>query len=224
MSPRSGRPTGAPGSPERRGRRRPVPVTSVVILLAVLLSALLTVISGLGGQGEDEVLAIGEPRTGRPPVGSPPLPPEVGSPEQWQKIVTGLREQAAAQPGDRDLRIALALALRAAGELEEAETAYLALLAGGEDPYLRVRLGNVLRDQGRLEEAEQAYRQALSANPAIVTGYLDLAELLWRQAKEEEALDLLEYGTGQVAPEAAPRLEDMRRALTEGLTPIAPSD
>ena len=88
-------------------------------------------------------------------------------------------------------------------------------MAREDDPVLRNRLGNTLRDLGRTTEAEAQYRAALSADPTLAAAYLNLAELLWRSGREQEALRVLDEGLAAVP-------EDRRGPLLEGRAAIAP--
>jgi tetratricopeptide (TPR) repeat protein len=99
------------------------------------------------------------------------------------------------------------------GRFDEAVTVYERLLAEGEDAELRTRLGNTLRDMGDLTGAEAAYRTAIAGDPALAAPYLDLAELLWRQGRDAEALAVIDQGLVAVPEEDRAALEAGRDAI-----------
>ncbi|MFH0915636.1 MAG: tetratricopeptide repeat protein [bacterium] len=133
--------------------------------------------------------------------------------EQWASLLPRLREIAAADPADVNAQRKLALAYYNLGRLDEAAAVYERLLANKEDPVLRNRLGNTLRDQGDVTGADAAYRQAISDDPTRAPPYLNLAELLWRQGRDKEALATIDQGLESVPEESRAALEKGREVL-----------
>lgn len=173
-----------------------------------------------GGAGTTQATSVSHPApNGYGAVGAGFTPPEFFSPEEWQGLLARLHAGLAARPEDRLASRRLALALYNVGEFDEAEELYRRLLAEKDEPVLRNRLASVLRDKGELQAAEAMYREVLGADPALGAAYVNLAELLWRLGREDEALALLDEGKGMVAEEARAGLEQARSALTRGLAP-----
>ncbi len=135
------------------------------------------------------------------------------SEQEWATLLPRLQELAVADPGDVNVQRKLALAYYNLGRLDEALTIYKRLLAAEEDAVLRNRLGNTLRDMGDEKGAEAAYRKAIADDPTLGPPYLNLAELLWRQGRDDEALDVIDAGLAAVAEEDRPRLESGRQVL-----------
>jgi tetratricopeptide (TPR) repeat protein len=161
--------------------------------------------------GSTDQLTPGEMST------APTLAPAVGriqpSEEEWAALLPKLQEIAAADPGDVNARRKLALACYNLGRLDEAVAIYEQLLATKEDPVLRDRLGNVLRDKGDTAGAETAYRTAIADEPTLAPPYLNLAELLWRQGKDAEALATIDQGLKVVPEESRAALQKGREVL-----------
>jgi tetratricopeptide (TPR) repeat protein len=132
---------------------------------------------------------------------------------EWMAVLPRLEQIAAADPGDENAQRKLALAYYNLGRLDEAAAIYERLLAEREDPVLRNRLGNTQRDLGFAVGAEAAYRKAIADDPTLAPPYLNLAELLWRQGKDDEALALLDEGLVAVPEESRAALERGRRVL-----------
>ena len=162
------------------------------------------------GGGSDGSGTVSRPT--QPPATSPREPT---SREEWRRLLPRLEQAPAEAPGDATAQRRLAIALYNLGRLDDARSIYETLLEAGEDALVRNRLGNVLRDQGDLEGAEEAYRRALSEDPTLPAPYLNLAELLSRSRRTEEALRLLAEGSERVAPAAKPALERAASALRE---------
>ena len=131
----------------------------------------------------------------------------------WTAILPRLERIAAADPGDENALRKLALAYYNLGRLDEAAAIYERLLLVKEDPVLRNRLGNTQRDRGDAAGAEAAYRKAIADDPTLAPPYLNLAELLWRQGKDDEALALLDQGLAAVPAESRAALERGRKVL-----------
>ncbi len=141
---------------------------------------------------------------------------EVGQPSRqtWEELLPRLEAEVEAAPGDVNLRRKLALAYYNLARYEEALEIYERLLAAAEDATLRSRLGSVLRDMGDTAGAEKAYRRAIRDDPSLAAPYLDLAELLWRQGDDDEAIAVLERGLTEVP-------EEQRATLEKGMAAFA---
>lgn len=137
------------------------------------------------------------------------------SQDDWEALLPRLQEVVDANPGDINALRKLALAHYNLGHLDQAASIYEDLLAIEEDSVLRNRLGNTLRDMGDLAGAEAAYRRAISDDPTIAPHYLNLAELLWRQGRDGEALAVIDQGLRTVAEENRAASEDGRRVLED---------
>lgn len=68
---------------------------------------------------------------------------------------------------------------------------------------------------GRLETAEDEYRKVLETNPGIVTGWIELFDLLRRQGRLDHALEAAEQAEAHFGPEAAMPLALKGAALSE---------
>lgn len=98
---------------------------------------------------------------------------------QLDRAVATLREARALDPSDTTVRYNLALSLAAAGDADEAERMYRALIVDAPDllkPY--VNLGNLLRDQNRTDEAIALFEQALARDPALAEAYTNIGACL----------------------------------------------
>ena len=134
---------------------------------------------------------------------------------EWASLLPRLQELAAADPGDVNIQRKLALAYYNLGEFEQAVAIYKRLLATGEEPVLRNRLGNTLRDMGDARGAEEGYRRAIADDPTLAPPYLNLAELLWRQGRDQAALAIIDQGLAAVPEEKRECLEQARRVLQQ---------
>jgi Flp pilus assembly protein TadD len=77
---------------------------------------------------------------------------------------------------------------RAAGRIDQAETAYrVALTLAPDWAPVHCELGDLLRAQGNCTEAETAYRQALCLQPDMSVAAASLAQLLIEQGRRQEA-------------------------------------
>lgn len=160
----------------------------------------------------DEVDGGSEPAPTQPPATSPSEP---NSQEEWRALLPRLEEAARAAPDDATAQRRLAIAFYNLGRLDDARSIYETLLAAGEDALVRNRLGNVLRDQGDLKGAEEAHRRALADDPTLPAPYVNLAELLSRTRRTEEALRVLAEGSALVDPGAKPALDRAASTLRE---------
>ncbi len=138
------------------------------------------------------------------------------SAEYWEELLPRLEQAADAAPNDVNAQRKLALAFYNLGRFDEAVAIYEQLLAIEEDAVLRDRLGNTLRDMGNASGAESAYRKAIADDPTLAPPYLNLAELLWRQGRDDEALAIIDEGLDAVPEKSRSALEEGRKVLEEG--------
>jgi tetratricopeptide (TPR) repeat protein len=141
----------------------------------------------------------------------PTVPPASGfvqpSRQEWAALLPRLQKMATDNPEDVNALRKLALAHYNLDHLGEAESIYKHLLSAKEDPVLRDRLGNTLRDLGDASAAEKAYRQAIADDPMLAPPYLNLAEMLWRQGRDADAVSVLQRGLASVNEETRPLLQ-----------------
>ncbi len=142
-----------------------------------------------------------------------PVRREHPKPEVWEELLPRVEQDAAAHPEDPARRLHLALVLYNLDRYEEAETIYREMLATREDAVIRKRLGNVLRDKGDYAGARAAYLEALATDPAAPSLYINLADLLWRWQRTDEALQVLADGMEKVPPDRRPALEGAAAAI-----------
>ena len=213
----------APGRAARRRRRPGACRAPGVYLGALLLTVGLAVCLSLvfGGSGSPpagRILAAGEGYdVSRPALSSAAhFAPELSSAAEWEAVLPTLQKAAEEKPDDATVQRQIGLAYYNVGRLEEARALYEKLLAAKEDAVLRNRLGNVLRDLGDLEDAEQNYCQATVNNPELSDPYMNLAEILWRMHRDNEAAAVLERGLSQVSVESRPVLENALRVVQSG--------
>lgn len=205
----------------RGGRSLPVAVVSVAAVLAILAgSSLLSKepstepgVIRAADPGEGASSRVSEADTGAT------APRGLASQDEWLALLPRLEKEVSEHPEDDTARRRLALAFYNLDRLDEAQAVYEEMLAQGDDALLRNRLGNVLREKGDLAGAETAYRRALTEDPTLPAPYINLAELLWRRRRTQEALDLLGRGASAVAPEARPALERAAAAIRERTGP-----
>lgn len=198
-----------------------VAATALVVIIALIARACTTGPSDDAGGLEGPLASIVTGTTdqltpGEASTGISVLPAEgrvQPSEAEWAQLLPELLRVAEAAPEDADAQRALALAYYNLGQFEEARAIYERLLAVDEDAVLRNRLGNTLRDMGDRSGAEAAYRKAITDDPTLAAPYLNLAELLWRQGQDDEALAVIDQGLEAVPQESRASLEAGREVL-----------
>lgn len=186
-------------------------MVAAIIVAAIAFSA--SLLARDGGEGADVTL----PSTALTVAPAPEV--EQPSEETWEELLPRLEAALDAAPDDVNLKRKLALAYYNLGRYGDAVAIYEDLLTAQEDAVLRSRLGNTLRDMGDTAGAEAAYRKAIQDDPALAPPYLDLAELLWRQGRDGEALSVIDQGLAAVPVESRSALEQGRatiQAATDG--------
>jgi tetratricopeptide (TPR) repeat protein len=99
------------------------------------------------------------------------------------------RALAAAGTGDATIRNNLVRVLLRAGRIDEARREVEELRrAAPESPLTAYSSGALAQAEGRLADARAHYARSVELDPALITGRDALAELLFREARWEEAL------------------------------------
>ncbi len=201
----------------------------MIAVAAILVAAIALLVGSLTDDPADTEAMLGGPLvsavtgttdrlTEEEMASAPTIEPAPGrlqpAEEQWTALLPRLQELADGDPDDVNVQRKLALAYYNLGRLDDAATIYERLLAVEEDAVLRNRLGNTLRDMGDEKGAETAYRKAITDDPTVAPPYLNLAELLWRQGRDDEALAVIDQGLAAVSEENKARLEAGRQVLT----------
>jgi len=109
--------------------------------------------------------------------------------------------------------------LERTGMVAQAITAYESGIARwADDTQLRFAYANALQASGRLREAETAYRALLERDSGHPLARNNLADLLCRDGRGDEALKLLEGVTSDL-PGAASVIEATRKEILQGCPP-----
>jgi tetratricopeptide (TPR) repeat protein len=200
----------------------------VIGIAAILVAAIALLVGSLTDDPADTEAMLGGPLvsavtgttdrlTEEEMASAPTIEPAPGrlqpAEEQWTALLPRLQELADGDPDDVNVQRKLALAYYNLDRLDDAATIYKRLLAVEEDAVLRNRLGNTLRDMGDEKGAETAYRKAVTDDPTVAPPYLNLAELLWRQGRDDEALAVIDQGLAAVSEKNRARLEAGRQVL-----------
>jgi tetratricopeptide (TPR) repeat protein len=185
--------------------------TFVIVAMAAILVAAIALLAGFLVPRSSEEVA---PAASTPVPTIAPVPGRIEpSREQWEALLPRLEAAADTAPDDVNAQRKLALAYYNLGRFDEAAAIYERLLATEEDAVLRDRLGSTLRDKGDMAGAEAAYRQAIADDPALAPPYINLAELLWRQGRDRDALTVIDQGLQAVPEESRSGLEAARTVL-----------
>lgn len=101
---------------------------------------------------------------------------------------------------------------------DDAIATYLKVLprGGAETPQIAYNLGNIYYGRGSAEMAVKYYTQAISADPAYASAYLNRANALLRSGSQKEALSDYEYYL-TLEPHSAkrPRIEQLVAFINE---------
>jgi protein O-mannosyl-transferase len=116
------------------------------------------------------------------------------------------------EPGKALAYYAKGYALTKAGDLPAAVTAYLKSLSIAPGYMTYGNLGNVLFAMGRLEDAAQSYRRAIELAPGRADAYYNLAFVLEKLDKKDQAVELLKRGL-EINPKDA-EAQALHRKLT----------
>lgn len=135
--------------------------------------------------------------------------------KEYVKAIEALEPLVAAvEPGELygGAAFNLAQAYRGAGRTAEARRTLEALAQRSpERPHLQFTLGILREETGDLEGAEKAYRREIGLRPDALPAYLNLAALLEKRGRKQEALEQLKLALDH-APEG-PQAEKIRGAV-----------
>lgn len=141
--------------------------------------------------------------------------------DEYRAEIPDLEEAVEADPKDLYALESLAVAHYQLGEYEQAEAAYLEILAITEDAFTRNNLGNVYRDWGKNEEAKAAYRKAIEVDPTLKYPYVNLAGLLEKEGDVAGAVAILEEGAKQMNEEDKGMIEAAQENIGGSTTTTA---
>lgn len=138
--------------------------------------------------------------------------------DDYRAEIPELQKAIEADPADLYALESLAVAHYQLKEYEQAEAAYLKILAIQEDAFTRNNLGNVYRDWGKTEEAKAAYRQAMEEDPTLKYPYVNLSGTLQKEGDVAGAIKVLQEGAKYVTEEGQAALDAAEEALTTTTT------
>ena len=137
------------------------------------------------------------------------------SKEEYEASIPELQKKLESAPDDLETLQDLAIAQYGAKQYEAAAATYEKMLALKDDPFTRNNYANVLRDWGKTDEAKTEYQKALDADPTLTVAYINLANVLLREGKKEEALALLDKGIASTQGEDKTRLESFKEQVSK---------
>lgn len=137
------------------------------------------------------------------------------SKEEYEASIPELQRKLESAPDDLETLQDLAVAQYGAKQYEAAAATYEKMLALKDDPFTRNNYANVLRDWGKTDEAKTEYQKALDADPTLTVAYINLANVLLREGKKDEALALLDKGIASTQGEDKTRLESFKEQVSK---------
>ncbi len=189
------------------------------ILVLVTLAATILVAVGCSSAEEPTTTSAGAVTTITVGSGEPQRLVVGGKTvEEYEAALPDLERAVEAAPEDLAALQELAIAQYNTGRYEEAAATYQKMLELKDDAFTRNNYGNVLRDWKRLDEAKAEYEKAISADPTLVTAYLNLASVLAAEGNTSEAVAVLDRGLAAITGEDAQRLQTFKERLTGATT------
>jgi Flp pilus assembly protein TadD len=141
------------------------------------------------------------------------------TPEEYQAEIPNLQAQLEQTPDDLVTLQQLALAQYQTADYVGALDTYEKMLAIKDDPMTRNNYANVMRDAGMTEDAMSEYRQAIDDDPTLVVAYINLASVLLRDDKVDDAMAVLDEGIAATTGEDQQRLQEIKDTLLAQQTP-----
>ena len=127
--------------------------------------------------------------------------------EEYTAQIPELEKALEADPDNLETLQQLAIAQYNTGAYEKAAATYEKMLALEDTAFARNNYANVLRDWGKTDDAIAAYETAISMDETLVTPYVNLASVLARQEKVQEAIAILENALSSVSTEDKAQVE-----------------
>ncbi|MBN1628291.1 MAG: tetratricopeptide repeat protein [Thermoleophilia bacterium] len=202
---------------------------SLVILTVIALIALVGIVAGCEGDDATTTTVAGSTATtaadattttaGESTESTTESTAPLGkSLDDYKAEIPALQQAVEADPSDLYALEKLAVAHYQVGEYEQAEAAYLKILAIQEDAFTRNNLGNVYRDWGKTDEAKAAYKKAIEEDPTLKYPYVNLSGVLQKEGDVEGALELLQEGTKHMTEDGQSMLDAAEEKLTSTTT------
>ena len=127
--------------------------------------------------------------------------------DEYTAQIAELQKALEADPENLETLQQLAIAQYNTSAYEEAAATYEKMLSLEDTAFARNNYANVLRDWGKTDDAIAAYETAISMDETLVTPYINLASVLARQEKVQEAITILENALASVTTEDRARVE-----------------
>lgn len=137
------------------------------------------------------------------------------SEEEYKQAIPQLEEKLKQTPDDLEALQELAIAQYNTKQYEAAAQTYQKMLQVKDDPFTRNNYANVLRDWGKTDEAKAEYQKAIAADPKLTVAYINLATVLVREDKKDEAIKILDQGIAQAEGEGLERLQAYKVQLSK---------
>ena len=127
--------------------------------------------------------------------------------DEYTAQISELKKSLETDPDNLETLQQLAIAQYNTSAYEEAAATYEKMLSLEDTAFTRNNYANVLRDWGKTDDAIAAYETSISMDGTLVTPYINLASVLARQEKAQEAITLLENALASVTAEDKARVE-----------------
>lgn len=137
------------------------------------------------------------------------------SEEEYKQAIPQLEEKLKQTPDDLEALQELAIAQYNTKQYEAAAQTYQKMLQVKDDPFTRNNYANVLRDWGKTDEAKAEYQKAIAGDPKLTVAYINLATVLVREDKKDEAIKILDQGIAQAEGEGLERLQAYKDQLSK---------
>ena len=127
--------------------------------------------------------------------------------EEYAAMAPELQAALETDPDNLETLQQLAIAQYNTGAYEEAAATYEKMLALEDTAFARNNYANVLRDWGKTDDAIASYETSISMDATLVTPHINLASVLARQQKVQEAITILENALAAVSTEDRAQVE-----------------
>jgi len=200
-------------------------VPTKIVLVLVVVAALLATSALVGACSDgdtDTTLTTSSSTNVEPSTDDGPAAPQEGgtvtqdnervvvggkTADEYEGMIPTLEQSLQDDPENLQTLQDLAIAQYNTGKYEEAAATYEKMLSLEDTAFTRNNYANVLRDWEKTEDAITNYQKAISMDNTLVTPYLNLASILVREGRIEEAKDTLESAQSSVSAEDQERVD-----------------